>query len=429
MNEGLNAAMAEATRLTHAGRLHEATALIQRRLRGALAPESSPDTPDATGADAIDAEFTVLEPGSRVSARRSDRSTRAPEVTGRAEEQTPSTPTPQGTADVLEALRGSLRAPLGAALLKPPSDRSNRDVWAGGRFIEAVFTHSAGRLAYKLYIPSGYHGQALPLVVMLHGCTQGPDDFAAGTRMNALAEREPFFVLYPEQSVEANPTRCWNWFKGSDQQRGRGEPALLAGLTQEIIRTHRLDERRVYVAGLSAGGAMAMVLGVNYPEVYAAIGVHSGLPYAAAYDLPSAFAAMQQGQPSPPLSTHGQAAGSGKSIPPVPAIVFHGDRDTTVHPGNGDQVLAQWAKAHAGGASGSKLRVTEQRGQAPGGHGYTRSLYHDARGRVVLELWWVHGAGHAWSGGSPKGSFTDPKGPEASVEMLRFFLRHARNPA
>jgi poly(hydroxyalkanoate) depolymerase family esterase len=428
MNEGLNAAMAEATRLTRAGRLHEAAALIQRRLRSGFVPEPSPDTPDATANDAIDAEFTVLEPVSRVLGRNPDRSARAPGATGAPQEHAASAPTPRGPADVLEALRGSLRNPLDASLLKPQMDRTNPDVWAGGRFIEAVFTNPAGRLAYKLYIPSGYHGQALPLVIMLHGCTQGPDDFAAGTRMNALAEREPFLVLYPEQSAEANPTRCWNWFKGSDQQRGRGEPALLAGLTQEIIRAHRLDERRVYVAGLSAGGAMAMVLGVNYPDVYAAIGVHSGLPYAAAHDLPSAFAAMQQGPPNPPPSPHGKAAGSGKPLHPVPAIVFHGDRDTTVHPGNGDRVLAQWAKAHAGGAPGSKLRVIEQRGQVPGGHGYTRSLYHDAQGQVVLECWRVHGAGHAWSGGSPKGSFTDPRGPEASAEMLRFFLRHARNP-
>lgn len=427
MNEGLNTAMAEATRLTQAGRLHEATALIQWKLRSGLAPEPSATTPDATADEPIDAEFTVLQPTPRTFTRRPDHSAHAARTTGAPEGR--DGPTELREPAFPDTLRHSFKNPLGASVLKRKPVPADRDVWAGGRFIEASFTNEAGTRAYKLYIPSGYQGQALPLVVMLHGCTQDPDDFAAGTRMNALAERDTFFVLYPEQAANANPSRCWNWFKGSDQHRGQGEPAILAGLTKEIIQTYRLDECRIYAAGLSAGGAMAMVLGVNYPDVYAAIGVHSGLPYAAAHDMPSAFAAMQQGQPNPMLSPLGKAAGSGKSIHPVPAIVFHGDRDTTVHPGNGDQVLAQWAKAHSQGAPGTKLRVTEQNGQAPGGHGYTRSLYHAPNGRVVLERWRIHGAGHAWSGGSAQGSFTDPKGPEASAEMVRFFLQHARSPA
>jgi poly(hydroxyalkanoate) depolymerase family esterase len=426
MNEGLHQAMAEATRLAQTGRLHEATALIQQKLRGGFAPEPGPDTPAAN--EPIDAEFTVVEPAPPVFTRWADRSAGSTEETGSPGKHAAPGATPHHESALADTLRRALKNPLGESVLKPQPDRTNPDVFAGGRFIEAAFTHEARTRAYKLYIPSGFHGQAMPLVVMLHGCTQGPDDFAAGTRMNALAEREGLFVLYPEQPASANPSRCWNWFKASDQHRGQGEPALLAGLTREIIGRYHLDERRVYVAGLSAGGAMAMVLGVNYPDIYAAIGVHSGLPYGAAHDLPSAFAAMQQGQPNPLPSLHGKAGRSGKTIHPVPAIVFHGDRDTTVHPGNGDQVLAQWAKAHSGGSAGTQLRVAEQRGHAPGGHGYTRSLYHDPDGRVVLERWRIHGAGHAWSGGSPQGSFTDPRGPDASVEMVRFFLQHARAP-
>jgi poly(hydroxyalkanoate) depolymerase family esterase len=427
MNEGLTTAMAEATRLTRAGRLHDATALIQRRLRGGFVPDSSPYTLDATADAPIDAEFKVLEPVAPMVVQRPDRSSRTVKEIGSPEANTPSASTTRQEPTLLDPLRHSLTNPLGVSVLKP--DQTNRDVWAGGRFIAAAFTHEARTRAYKLYIPSSYRGQSLPLIVMLHGCTQGPDDFAAGTRMNALAEREALFVLYPEQSANANPSRCWNWFKGSDQHRGQGEPALLADLTREIIGRYHLDERRVYVAGLSAGGAMAMVLGVNYPDVYAAIGIHSGLPYAAAHDLPSAFAAMQQGQPNPLLSPHGKAAGFGKFIHPLPAIIFHGERDTTVHPGNGEQVLAQWIKAHSGGTAGTQLQVTEQHGQTPGGHRYTRSRYRNPNGLVVLERWWVHGAGHDWSGGSAEGSFTDPKGPEASAEMVRFFLQHARNPA
>lgn len=416
---GINQAMAEATRLTRTGQLHEATTLIRRALQGGIAPAASPANADASADDIIDAEFTVIapDPSATVGPDRADH---------KAQETAPPASTGRRKPASLDALMGSLKNPLGKSAMRPEPDRSNPDVWAGGRFIGDVFTHPAGTRHYKLYIPGGHRGQALPLVVLLHGCTQNADDFAAGTRMNALAEREGFLVLYPEQANAANPSRCWNWFKASDQLRERGEPALLAGLTQHIIRTHGLDARRVYVAGMSAGGAMAMVLGATHPDLYAAIGVHSGLPYAAAHDLPSALAAMRQDQPNLPGAMRGDDGNA--ILHPVPAIVFHGDRDATVHPGNGDRVLAQWTKAHAGGGR-AKLRMRAQRGQVPGGHGYTRSRYHDPDDRVVLEHWLIHGAGHAWSGGSPSGSYTDPEGPDASDAMLRFFLGHARDPA
>jgi poly(hydroxyalkanoate) depolymerase family esterase len=242
---------------------------------------------------------------------------------------------------------------------------------------------------------------------MLHGCTQSPDDFAAGTRMNELAEEQGFLVAYPEQTRSANSSRCWNWFNPGDQRRDGGEPALIAGITRQIMRDHPVDTRRVYVAGLSAGGAAAAIMGATYPDLYAAVGVHSGLACGAASDMMSAFTAMRQGM-SP------TAAGPRRSGAAVPTIVFHGDRDTTVSPVNGDQVLAQAEAA-------SKLHTMVRNGTAPGGIGYTCTVRTDDGGRPMSEHWVLHGAGHAWSGGSPAGSYTEPRGPDASREMMRFF--------
>ena len=292
------------------------------------------------------------------------------------------------------------------------------DAPEGARFTTQTFANEAGSRAYKLYVPSTLRDgqQPAPLVVMLHGCTQSPDDFAAGTKMNALAEERGFLVAYPAQPPSANPQKCWNWFNPGDQQRGRGEPALIAGITRQVMRDHAVDPARVYVAGLSAGGAAAAIMGAAYPDLYAAVGVHSGLACGAASDVPSAFAAMAgSGAAAPRRSTAGEPARV------VPTIVFHADRDTTVHPSNGDQVVAQ-----AGAASNGGLRTTVERGQVPGGRAYSRTLHADAAGGgpALLEQWVVHGGGHAWSGGSPSGSYTDPRGPDASREMLRFFLDH-----
>jgi poly(hydroxyalkanoate) depolymerase family esterase len=243
---------------------------------------------------------------------------------------------------------------------------------------------------------------------MLHGCTQSPDDFAAGTRMNFLAEERNCFVVYPEQPSGANQAKCWNWFRTGDQQRDGGEPSLIAGITRQVMRDYPIDPKRVYVAGLSAGGAAAAIMAATHADLYAAVGIHSGLACGAASDLPSAFVAMRQGGGS-------KIADGG---PPVPTIVFHGDRDTTVHPNNGDRIVEQSAKA-----AGLKAKLTG--GRVPDGHAYTRTNLADADGRAVSEHWNVHGAGHAWSGGSPAGSYTDPRGPDATREMLRFFLEHS----
>jgi len=270
-----------------------------------------------------------------------------------------------------------------------------------GRYVSASLSNHFGSRAYKIYIPARNAGQQRPLVVMLHGCKQNADDFAAGTRMNALADEHGFIVVYPEQPATANASRCWNWYQAADQARDRGEPSLIAGITRDVIAKHNVDARRVYVAGLSAGGAMAEIMAHTYPELYAAVGVHSGLPYAAAHDVASAFAAMR-GRQQPPGPLCGETGAH-----PVPAIVFHGDVDTTVHPSNGERIFA--------------ARTVES-GEASG-RPYTRTIQAGESGKPAMEHWLVHGAGHAWSGGSGSGSYADPLGPDASREMLRFFLR------
>jgi poly(hydroxyalkanoate) depolymerase family esterase len=275
----------------------------------------------------------------------------------------------------------------------------------GARFEEHTYANEAGSRRYKLFVPGRYCAEPLPLIVMLHGCRQSPDDFAAGTRMNELAEEQGFLVAYPGQPPSANSSKCWNWFSAADQLRDRGEPSLIAGITRQITQELAVDPTRVYIAGLSAGGAAAVIMGSAYPDLYAAICVHSGLACGAAKDLPSAFAAMRLGGSPPPERARNL----------LPTIVFHGDRDNTVNPLNGDQVIAQ-SKA------GMELHLTISRGRSAGGTNYTRTVQADGSGRPILEQWVLHGAGHAWSGGSPAGSYTDPRGPDASREMLRFFL-------
>ena len=279
------------------------------------------------------------------------------------------------------------------------------------RFELRTFANQAGARTYKLFIPGGFGGKPLPLVVMLHGCEQSPDDFAAGTQMNALAEELTFLVAYPAQTQAANFSKCWNWHNAAEQRRDFGEPSLIAGITRQIMEEFPVRPGRIYVAGLSAGGAAAAVMGSVYPDLYAAVGVHSGLACGAASDMFSAFSAMWQGG-KPPRGGVG---------PALPTIVFHGDRDTTVHPANGGHVIAQ-SKA------GSILQTNVSRGHAAGGIAYTCTVQSDEGGHPMLEHWELHGAGHAWSGGSPTGSYTEPRGPDATREMLRFFLKHPRRP-
>ncbi len=299
---------------------------------------------------------------------------------------------------------------------------------ARGQFLHRSFTNDAGTRAYKLYIPAR-HGSApdtrVPMVVMLHGCTQSPDDFATGTQMNALADQHGFLVVYPAQSPNANGSNCWNWFRPQDQQRACGEPSIIAGITRQVIANHHVDPDRVFVAGLSAGAAMAVILGATYPEVYAAVGAHSGLPHGAAHDMPSAFGAMQGQAGQRPANAPSQ---TGTHAPRTrrtgtPTIVFHGDQDHTVQASNGSAIASQAVDAWPGA---SRLRSTVCERATSGGRSYSRTLHSDEAHRVVVEEWLLHGAGHAWSGGDASGSFTDARGPCASREMVRFFHAHPR---
>ncbi len=278
-------------------------------------------------------------------------------------------------------------------------------------FLAGQFVADAVAREYKLFVPAGCGGQRLPLLVMLHGCTQDPDDFARGTRMNELAQAQGFLVLYPAQPQRSNDAKCWNWFKPGDQRRGRGEPEALAALTRQVIADHGVDTDRVYVAGLSAGGAMAIILAHEYTDLFAAAGVHSGLPQGAAFDLISALHAMRAG---PSLLRRLQFTGA---TPPV--IVVHGDEDRTVNPINGQRVIDDVLQGLQRRNLHPKPHVDIA--TVPGGRDFTRVRYVTADGRVRAEHVEVHGSGHAWSGGSATGSFTDPSGPDASREMWRFF--------
>jgi len=286
-----------------------------------------------------------------------------------------------------------------------------------GQFLSCSFANAAGMRAYKVYVPASHSrtsGAPMPLVVMLHGCTQSPDDFAVGTRMNALADEHGFVVVYPAQSAGANASRCWNWFRSEDQCRDRGEPSIIAGITGEVVSRYGVDEQRIFVAGMSAGAAMAVVLGATYPDLFAAVGAHSGLAFRAAHDMPSAFGAMHG---------RGTLAGAPCTATTVPTIVFHGDADRTVQARNGAAIIEQVVGSRP---DRSTLRADVESGIAAGGARYERTTYVDAADRVVAEQWLLRDAAHAWSGGSADGSYTDARGPDASAEMVRFFLLQPR---
>ena len=287
-----------------------------------------------------------------------------------------------------------------------------------GRFDAFSYTNAAGARAYRLYVPASSTGEALPLIVMLHGGTQDAATFAAATGMNDLAEREKFLVVYPEQARSANAGRYWNWFVPGHQRRDAGEPSLIAGITGQVTDRYRADTTRVYVAGFSAGGAMAAVMAAVYPDLYAAAGVHSGLAYAAAGDVASAFAAMRQGPP----------AAARPAARPLPLIVFHGDRDAIVAPANAAGLIGHVLAAASPDRHPGTVPAAVTGGQVPGGHAYTRTCYQDPAGAALAECWIIHQGGHAWSGGIPHGSDTDAHGPDASAEFIRFFDEHPATP-
>jgi poly(hydroxyalkanoate) depolymerase family esterase len=297
------------------------------------------------------------------------------------------------------------------------TDATRKEPASAGAFLSGTFDSDVRSIGYKLYVPDGYCNEPLPLVVMLHGCGQSAADFALGTGMNELAEEARCLVLYPEQASQANWNRCWNWYDEAHHERDQGEPALIAALTRHLIAQYAVDESRVSVAGLSSGGAMAVILGRTYPDLFKAVGCHSGLAHRSATDSISAMSAMRDGadlaslrQATPPAS--------------IPVIVFHGDVDRTVHQKNSADVVQQTIECHMAQLPGEarEVAVLEETGEASG-RSFTRHTHCRETGEVIAEHWTVHGTGHAWSGGNRHGSYTDASGPNASREMLRFFTR------
>jgi len=290
----------------------------------------------------------------------------------------------------------------------PTTAQSKASVPRGATFKSETYECPFGTRSYKLYVPAvaDTAQDPLPLIVMLHGCRQTTTDFARGTGMNTLAEEFGFLVLYPAQARDAHNYRCWNWYQRGDQKRGAGEPALLAGLTRQVIANWNIDPAKVYVAGLSAGAAAALILATEYPDIFAAVGPHSGLAVGAAHDSAAVPRVMQAGDP-----------GARHDIQ-MPTIVFHGDKDRVVSPRNGRFIGIRALEPYG------HLDRMEKTGRVVDGREFTRTVHRVGKGRSFTEQWVVHGSGHAWSGGHAAGSYTDPTGPDASREMVRFFLRH-----
>ena len=415
MKTVFGAAMRHATKLTRAQNVIEATRVIQRALSG-RGPDFSSDqrtpegplliAPPTRGTENADASEQPLQ-DARIERGRSQASTAEQPPTGRMRR-------PLG--EVLKLLRQANLPNFdhGAAPFAKSRKAPLVLVTQGAVYLARTFTCEAGSRDYKVYVPSNAEGRTLPLLIMLHGCTQNPDDFAVGTGMNRLSEEHGFIVAYPRQPTHANQSSCWNWFNIKDQMRDAGEPSIIAGITRAIMMDFNIDAKRVYVAGLSAGGAMAAIMSVTYPELYAATGVHSGLAHGAATDVVSAFAAMRGGPGS--AAPGARTRRRKRANEHVRTIVFHGMSDQTVHPSNAEMILAD---ARAGLAD--PLRETHYDGFM-GGRAYTRSVITTASGVPHIEHWAIDGLGHAWSGGSPEGSHTDSNGPDASREMLRFFL-------
>ncbi|WP_037424077.1 PHB depolymerase family esterase [Sinorhizobium sp. CCBAU 05631] len=415
MNEDFATAMLRAVRSTRALKLAEATRVIQNALAGQLALDTRTSTPDITPSPPnrrstpfpIDPDAEVIEPSAKPAVEESANSAGDGTASRRLRNSLGETVRILREGRLASGVFGSLHdvSLPGLAKRGPPAV-----VPDGAQFLARSFTCPAGSRSYRLYIPASASDRPRGLVIMLHGCKQDPEDFAAGTGMNAVAETHGLMVAYPRQSGADNASFCWNWFRPADQMRDEGEPSIIAGITKEIMAEFGLDRSRIFVAGLSAGGAMAAVMGETYPDLYSAAGIHSGLTYGSANDVVSAFSAMRG---NGGLASHPKRLANGHRLR---TIVFQGSADRTVHPSNADRIVA------AATPTGSGWAVRKESGRSAGGRTYQRTTVVDAAGRPAVEYWLVEGAGHAWSGGHSAGSYTDPHGPDASSQMVRFFL-------
>jgi poly(hydroxyalkanoate) depolymerase family esterase len=402
-------AMGEALTLVKKSNLAEATALIRKALAGEeeRGGGSGPEAPERArleapgfGRNSSPAEATAFPREAPPGAEAKGRETKL-EAEGRPASVF-ARPTRRPLGEVLRALRDRPVLVPGAPAAEPAHD-------FGERFLKRTYRGAQGALNYRLYVPADHERRDLALVVMLHGCGQNPEDFALGTQMNGLADEFGLIVAYPHQTRGANPSGCWNWFDPRHQRRGSGEPARLAGLSQELTREFGVGKDRVFAAGLSAGGAMAEVLAATYPDVFDAVGIHSGLAYGSAHDVPSAFAAMKG-------TATGHAEPQATNVKGCRKILFHGLADSTVHPMNGERIFDEAERG-----AGPLLRIDTER-RAGAGRA-SRTALQDSEGRPVIERWLVEGGGHAWFGGDPRGSYTQSVGLDASRVMVRFFLR------
>jgi poly(hydroxyalkanoate) depolymerase family esterase len=301
---------------------------------------------------------------------------------------------------------------------------------------ERTFTVAGHARRALIHLPRGVEpGVAVPLVCMLHGGTQDPWSFAGATRITEAADRHGFVAVCPRQSREDNMLSCWNWFLPEHQARGAGEPAAIAGIVSELVATRMkltIDTRRIFMAGFSAGGAMAAIVAATYPDLFAAVAVHSGLAYGCASDLRAAFRAMASGGNDPDAQGRAAHAAMGVFARPIPTIVIHGSNDGIVAPVNALQLLQQSMTANRLAAPERcdldiARPTTTWRERVNDGHAYTRSHWTDRRGALMHELLLVDGLGHAWSGGVPGGSHTDPLGPDATDAIWSFFARATRH--
>jgi len=299
--------------------------------------------------------------------------------------------------------------------------------WIRGRARAA-----GGSRAYKLWAPATIETEkASPLVMLLHGCALDAQAMTEISGMNEVAEANRFLVVYPEQSRRANLLKCWNWFHPKHQTRDRGEPSILAAIIEQVCSRFRVDLDRIYIAGVSAGGAMAVIAGATYPDLFAAIAVCAGGEFKAATSVATGLSVMKHGGPDP--LQQGQSAFEAmraglarKKKRRMPVIAFHGTADARVNPVNTEQIIAQWSATNAclaaqQGETDFSLSEQTVAGQVATGYAYKRRIYTDQRGELLMESWIIDGLGHAWPGSPQAHKYGDPKGPVAAREIWRFF--------